>query len=143
MTMVIHSNFVDEMDELIEKNEKKRGSSKYTQPRVKECYDLLYKNAVDTLRWSGKTVVSKDHYDAAFSKCYKHMYGRRPGGMDDTEVNERYCYQELKSSVERLVGFEVEFVYIPGSLDTGELGLWMIQEVKHSRKMEEENEESL
>ena len=139
--MVIHSEFVDEMDELIEKNEKKRGSSKYVQPRVAECYDLLYKNAVDTLRWSGKTVVSKEHYDAAFSKCYKHMYGRRPGGIDDTEVNERYCYQELKSSVERLVGFEVDIVYSPGDSTTGEPGMYLIIEVKHSRKMEEEQNE--
>ena len=140
MTMVIHSEFVDEMDELIEKNEKKRGSSKYVQPRVKECYDLLYKNAVDTLRWSGKTVVSREHYDNAFSKCYKHMYGRRPGGMDDNEVNERYCYQELKASVERLVGFEVDIVYSPGDSTTGEAGMYMITEVKHSRKMEETND---
>lgn len=136
--MIIHSELVDEMDELIEKSEKKSKSAKYSQPRSKECYDLLYKNAVDTLKWSGKTVVSKEHYDSAFSNCYKHMYGRRPGGVDDNEVNERYCYQELKASIEKLVGFEVEIVYSPGDLTTGEPGLYLIKEVKHSRKMEEE-----
>ena len=138
--MIIHSELIDEMDELIEKNTKKRGSSKYVQPRVKECYDLLYKNAVDTLRWSGKTVVSKEHYDTAFSNCYKHMYGRRPGGIDDNEVNERYCYQELKASVERLVGFEVYIVHSPGDMSTGEPAMYLITEVKKSKKMEEQND---